>query len=54
MAIANEIRENELRNKAKILGCCLQRSPSLTTATCWFMKRLIAGGNFAGSKTSTN
>ena len=28
MATADEIRENELGNKAKILGCCLQRSPS--------------------------
>ena len=28
MATPDEIRENELGNKAKILGCCLRRSPS--------------------------
>ena len=28
MATPDEIRESELGNKAKILGCCLRRSPS--------------------------
>jgi hypothetical protein len=28
MATPDEIRENDLGNKAKILGCCLGRSPS--------------------------
>jgi hypothetical protein len=27
MAVPDEIRESELGNKAKILGCCLRRSP---------------------------
>ena len=28
MATHDEIKESELGNKAKILGCCLRRSPS--------------------------
>ena len=29
MATSDEIKENELGNKAKILGCCLRRSPAI-------------------------
>jgi hypothetical protein len=28
MAIPDEVRESELGHKAKILGCCLRRSPA--------------------------
>jgi hypothetical protein len=56
MATPDEIRESELGNKAKSLGCCLRRSPS---ADVWaadygcflVMKHSIARGSRAVSKT---
>jgi hypothetical protein len=58
MATPDEIRESELSNKAEILGWCLRRSPSsdvwVADYGCFLvMKRPIARGSFAVSKTST-
>ena len=58
MATPDEIRESELGNKAKILGCCLRRSPSTDVWAADYGCLLVyetpdCSGNFTVSKTST-
>ena len=54
MATHDEIKESELGNKAKILGCCLRRSPSTDVWSADYGCLLVyETGNFTVSKTST-
>ena len=58
MATPDEIREGELGNKAKVLGCCLRRSSSTDVWTADYGCLLVyktpdCSGSRAVSKTST-
>ena len=58
MATPDEIRESELGNRAKSLGCCLRRSPSTDVWAadygCFLVyETLNCSGSCAVSKIST-